>query len=74
METTILLIRIYIYIYIYIYWGYMGGCHNYGPLFGTLNIRCRSIIGIHKGTIVLTTTHMSRLKKRFEYGQSVYEL
>ena len=24
----------------------------------TLNIRCRILIGIHKGTIILTTTHM----------------
>ena len=37
----------------------MGGCKNYGPFLGTLNIRCRIIIGIPKGTIVLTTTHMS---------------
>ena len=36
----------------------MGGCQNYGPLLGTLNIRCRTIIGTQKGTIVLTTTHM----------------
>ena len=21
---------------------YMGGCHNYGPFLGTLNIRCRT--------------------------------
>ena len=26
----------------------MGGCQNYGPLLGTLNIRCRIIIGIQK--------------------------
>ena len=25
--------------------------------FGTLNIRCRIIIGTQKGTIILTTTH-----------------
>ena len=37
----------------------MGGCQNYGPFLGTLNIRCRIIIGIQKGTIILTTTHMS---------------
>ena len=28
------------------------------PFLGTLNIRCRTIIGIQKGTIILTTTHM----------------
>ena len=36
--------------------GYMGGCQNYGPFLGTLNIRCRTIIGIQKGIIILTTT------------------
>ena len=35
----------------------LGGCQHYGPLLGTLNIRCRTIIiGIQKGTIILTTT------------------
>ena len=37
---------------------HMGGCQNYGPFLGTLNIRCRTIIGTQKGTIILTTTHM----------------
>ena len=37
---------------------YMGGCQNYGPLLGTLSIRCRIIIGIQKGTIILTTIHI----------------
>ena len=40
----------------------MGGCQNYGTLLGTLNIRCRSIIGIQKGTILLTTTHVNNRK------------
>ena len=39
----------------------MGGSQNYGPLLGTLNIRCRiiliMIIGIQKGIKILTTTH-----------------
>ena len=26
----------------------MGGCQNYGPFLGTLNIRCRIIIGYPK--------------------------
>ena len=26
----------------------MGGCQNYGPFLGTLNIRCRIMIGIQK--------------------------
>ena len=33
----------------------MGGCQNYGPFWGTLNIRGRIIIGTQKGTIILTT-------------------
>ena len=37
--------------------GYMGGSQNYGPFLGTL-IRCRIIIGIQKGPIILTTTQM----------------
>ena len=36
----------------------MGGCQNYGPFLGTLNIRCRIIIGTQKGTIILTTTQI----------------
>ena len=37
---------------------HMGSCQNYGPFLGTLNIRCRIMIGIEKGTIILTTTHL----------------
>ena len=33
-----------------------GGCQNYGPFLGALNNRCRTILGIQKGTIILTTT------------------
>ena len=40
---------------------HMGGCQNYGPFLGTLNNRCRIIIGTQKGTIVLTTTHIKDL-------------
>ena len=36
----------------------MGDCQNYGPFLGTLNTWCRIIIGIPKGTINLTTTHI----------------
>ena len=35
----------------------MGGCQNYGSLLGALSIRFRTIMGIQKGTITLTTTH-----------------
>ena len=37
---------------------YVGGCQYYGPVLGTLNIRRPTIVGIQKGTIILTTTHM----------------
>ena len=37
---------------------YMGGCQNYGPLWGALNIWCRIIIGTQKGTPILTATHI----------------
>ena len=30
---------------------------NYGRFWGTLNIRCRIILGIQKGIIILITTH-----------------
>ena len=40
---------------------YMGGCQNYDPFLGTQNTRCRIMIGIQKGTIILTTTHMPAL-------------
>ena len=36
----------------------LDGCQNYDPFLGTLNIRCRIIIGIQKGTIIVTTTHI----------------
>ena len=36
----------------------LGGCQNYGPFLGTLNIRCRIMIGTQKG-MILTTTHLS---------------
>ena len=37
----------------------VGCCQNYGPVLGTLNIRCCSIIGSQKGTIILTTDHIT---------------
>ena len=39
----------------------MRSCQNYGPLLGTLNTRCHIILGAQKGTIILTTAHISRL-------------
>ena len=46
----------------------MGGCQNYGPLLGALNIRGRIIIGIQKGTIILTTTHICTGSEGFGLG------
>ena len=50
----------------------MGGCQNYDPLLGTLNIRCHIIIGAQKGTTILTTTHIGViigiLEKKMEAG------
>ena len=40
----------------------LGGCQNYGPFLGTLDVRCRTIIGTQKGTIILTTTHLKFAK------------
>ena len=36
-----------------------GCCQNCGTFLGTLNIRCRIIVGIRKGTIILITTHIT---------------
>ena len=47
----------------------MGGCENYGPFLGTLNNRCRIIIGTQKGTIILTTTHMILIALAFALAQ-----
>ena len=40
-------------IYIYIY------THSISPFLGTLNMRCCIIIGTQKGTIILTTAHIT---------------
>ena len=52
---------------------HMGGCQNYRPFLGALNARCRIIIGIQKGTIILTTTHMTKLGSRFTGGGWGYQ-
>ena len=36
----------------------MGCCQNYDPFLGTLKIRCRTIIGTQKGTIILTSSYI----------------
>ena len=41
--------------------GYFPKLQNYGPFLGTLNIRCRTILGTQKGTIILTTTPMEEI-------------
>ena len=50
----------------------MGGCQNYGPFLGTLHIRCGIIIGIPKGTIILTTAHVGIIK-RLRWHHSVFQ-
>ena len=47
----------------------MGGCQNYGPFLGTLNIKGRIIIGTQKGTIILTTTHIGFKDKGLGFPQ-----
>ena len=37
---------------------HVGSCQNLGPFLGTLNNRCRIIIGTQEGTVILTTTHV----------------
>ena len=46
----------------------MGGCQNYGPFLGTLNIRGRTILGTQNGTIILTTTHIEDHYREYEGG------
>ena len=46
----------------------MGGCQNYRSFLGTLNIRCRTIFGTQKGTIILTTTQVVQTIKQFPYS------
>ena len=46
----------------------MGGCQNCDLFLGTLNTRCRIIIGIQKGTIIMTTTHMDPVTVVWVYG------
>ena len=38
----------------------MGGCESCGPFLGPLSTRCITISRTHKGTIILTATHMGR--------------
>ena len=49
----------------------MGGCQIYGPFLGTRNIRCRAIIGIQKGTIILTTTHIGPICEQLGYLEGI---
>ena len=42
----------------------MGGYQKYGPFLGTLNIRCRTIIGTQ--TIMLTSTHIGFGRDAFQ--------
>ena len=37
----------------------MGGCQKHGTLLGTLNTWGRTRMGTQKGTVILTTTHIT---------------
>ena len=37
----------------------VGSCQNYGPVLGTLNNSCRTILGTQKGTLILRTTRVN---------------
>ena len=52
--------------------GYMGGCQNYGPFLGTLNIRCRILTRIQKGTTFLTTTHYTACREFYKDSNRAY--
>ena len=41
----------------------MGGCQNHGPLLGPLNTGCGIILRTQRGTIILTTYHVTRAKQ-----------
>ena len=64
--------RILLVLGIYCVFGYLdplgGGCQNYGPLLGSLNTRSLIVLRTQKGTIVLTTTHMSHGQNTFYKG------
>ena len=44
----------------------VGSCQNYGPFWGTLNIRCCITIWTQKGTIILTITQCVRVPSGVE--------
>ena len=52
----------------------MGGYQNYGPFLGTLNSRCRIIIGTQKRTIILTSTHVIHTLGPICWGPSLRNL
>ena len=47
---------------------YLGSCQIQGPFLGTLNNRCRIIIGTQKGTIILTTTHLGHTRPDVQFA------
>ena len=53
---------------------HVGGCQNYDPFLGTLNTRCRIIIGTQKGLMTLTTTRISSAKLSIQFFASVPSL
>ena len=47
----------------------MGGCQNYGPVLGTLNIRGRIIIGTQKGTICQNFLRLRKPNSKLSGGR-----
>ena len=52
----------------------MGGCQNYGPFLGTLNIRCRIRIGTQKGTIIFDNHPYGGLRPKYENRNGIWDL
>ena len=46
------------------------GCQDNGPFLGLLKARCHIVLGIPKGTIILTTTHVGFM----EHAKCTYEV
>ena len=55
---------------------HVGGCQNHGPFLGTQNIRCRIMIGMQKGTIILTTSYVryDSMRSRIEARAPMFSI
>ena len=48
---------------------HVSGCQNHGPLLGPLATRCRIMVRTQKGTIILTTTHVTAIAFERQLGE-----